>query len=75
MKTEITKKSFLLHIDLIDSVGHLSDEKLGELFRAILEFHNTKNTTGKSGITGTTAKKLAPEIQIALNFIINNFGE
>lgn len=65
----MTKKSFLLHSDLFHSVGHLPNEKLGELFRAILEFHFTKNTTGKSGKFGISGKKLSPEVDMAFNFL------
>jgi hypothetical protein len=36
----MSKKSFILYADLIETVGFLDDENLGKLFRAILQFQN-----------------------------------
>ena len=34
------KKSFILHIDSLEILDHLTDEQSGKLFRAIRDFHN-----------------------------------
>ena len=34
------KKSFIIHVDSLDILDHLTDEQSGQLFRAIRDFHN-----------------------------------
>ena len=53
--------SFLIYNAYYKSIEHLPDEKLGKLFRAMFEYQNNMES------------KLEPEIQMAFNFIKNQF--
>ena len=53
--------SFLIYNAYYKSIEHLTDEKLGKLFRAMFEYQNNMES------------KLEPEIQMAFNFIKNQF--
>ena len=55
------RPSFLMYKADYPSIKHLTDENLGKLFRAMFEYHNDR------------VLKLEPEIQMALNFIKNQF--
>jgi hypothetical protein len=34
------KKSFIIHLDSLEILDHLTNEQSGQLFRAIRDFHN-----------------------------------
>ena len=61
MDVKSERPSFLIYKSFYGSIKHLTDENLGKLFRAMFEYHNDR------------VLKLEPEIQMALNFIKNQF--
>ena len=61
MDVKSERPSFLIYKACYGSIKHLTDENLGKLFRAMFEYHNDR------------VLKLEPEIQMALNFIKNQF--
>lgn len=67
MSIQNSKTSFLIHNSFYEPIKNLTDAELGLLFRAIFEYHDTKNTSGKSGIN------LPTNILIAFSFFKNQF--
>ena len=61
MDVKSERPSFLIYKSFYGSIKHLTDENFGKLFRAMFEYHNDR------------VLKLEPEIQMALNFIKNQF--
>ena len=61
MDVKSERPSFLIYKSFFGSIKHLTDENLGKLFRGMFEYHNDR------------VLKLEPEIQMALNFIKNQF--